>query len=265
MAELTRVILAQSNSIKALQVKSDGIHATVKEIKPVVFELQKWKPEMEPSVEVLRSEVGELRTQVVQISRNPVLAIRSVDLPPLLPLPEAKPELESEIDRMPQGKEGTTRVRRERHLVPFGHQEELAHWERTIGEKLTVMPPPGNGKSDRIEFDSCAVGSGRISGRHHGAYHHHHPPPKLDFPPFDGENPKAWQLKCENYFMICLVQPEFGVSIATMYFVGGALLWLQSSRAHTRFEDWDTFVEAVCNRFAREEFQQLVRQFNQVR
>lgn len=59
MAELTRVILAQSDSIKTLQAKSDAIHATIEEIKPAVFELQKWNPEMESSVEGLRSKVGE--------------------------------------------------------------------------------------------------------------------------------------------------------------------------------------------------------------
>lgn len=42
------------------------------------------------------------------------------------------------------------------------------------------------------------------------------------------------------------------ISIATMYFcVGGALLWLQASRAHMRFDTWDSFAEAVCIRFGR--------------
>lgn len=96
-------------------------------------------------------------------------------------------------------------------------------------------------------------------------YHHHPAPPRLDFPSFDGENSKACQLKCENYFRICSVQPEFMIGLATMYFVGGALLWLQASRAHMCFETWDAFAEAVCIRFGREEFQHLIRQFNRLR
>lgn len=49
------------------------------------------------------------------------------------------------------------------------------------------------------------------------------------------------------------------ISVATMYFVGGALLWLQASHAHHRFNTWETFEEVVCSRFSREEFQHLVR------
>lgn len=188
-----------------------------------------------------------------------MLALRPVDLPPILPLPEAKQEPDSEMDRTPLGKEGTARIRGEHYLGPFGHRGELAHWRKAIGEKLPITPPPGNGTLDHLDFGYYAIESRAISGIHRGAYHHHPPPPKLDFPPFDGENPKAWQLKCENYFRICSVHPEFRISIATMHFVGGALLWLQATRAHTRFEDWGTFVEAVCSRFGREEFQQLVR------
>lgn len=55
IAELTRVILAQSDSIKALQDRSDAIHAAMEEIKSAVLELQRWKPEMELSMEGLRS------------------------------------------------------------------------------------------------------------------------------------------------------------------------------------------------------------------
>lgn len=134
MAELTGVILAQSDSIKTLQAKSDAVHTTVEEIKSAVLELQKWKPEMETSVEGLRSEVGELRMQVGQIARNPVLALRRGDLPPLLPLPKTKQEPATEIDRTPVGKEGNARVRGDYHTGSISQREELAYRGRTIGE-----------------------------------------------------------------------------------------------------------------------------------
>ena len=54
--------------------------------------------------------IGELRTQVIQIARNPVLVLRPVDLPLILPLPDAKQEPNPEMDRTPLGKEGTTRI-----------------------------------------------------------------------------------------------------------------------------------------------------------
>lgn len=55
------------------------------------------------------------------------------------------------------------------------------------------------------------------------------------------------------------------VSIATMYFTGGALLWLQPSKANHGIDNWETFVEAVCSKFGKEEFQHLVRQFSRIR
>lgn len=125
MAELTRVILAQSESIKsleaksdAIQAKSDAIQAAVEEIKPVVIDLQSWKPEMETSMEGLRLEVGDLRMQITQIARNPVLTVRPVDLPPILPLPETKPEPWTEKDRLPPSKENAWRAREERVVGP---------------------------------------------------------------------------------------------------------------------------------------------------
>lgn len=173
-----------------------------------------------------------------------MLTIRPVDLPPILPLPDAKHELESQMGQTSVGKEGVT---------------------HTCKEGTTVASLHGHGMSERFAIDSCALDSGRQFPKHHGTHPYHHTPPKLDFPHFDGENSKAWQLKCENYFRVCSVHPEFMISVATMYFVGGALLWLQASRALSRYESWESFAEAVCNRFGREEFQQLVRQFGRFR
>lgn len=50
-----------------------------------------------------------------------------------------------------------------------------------------------------------------------------------------------------------------------MYFIDGALSWLQSSKAHLHFRDWGPFADAVCTQFGREEFQNLLRQFNRLR
>lgn len=98
LAELTKAILAQGESLKKFQVHSEAIQASVEEIKTAVLELQKWKPKMEQSVDGLQSKVGELRSQVVQISHNPILAIRPVDLPLILPSSDIKLESASVVD-----------------------------------------------------------------------------------------------------------------------------------------------------------------------
>jgi hypothetical protein len=48
------------------------------------------------------------------------------------------------------------------------------------------------------------------------------------FPKFDGDNPKLWQAKCENYFDMYTVAPSVWVRVATMHFEGPIAKWLQS-------------------------------------
>ena len=112
LADLTKAILAQAESLKKLEIRGEAIQATVEEIKPAVLELQKWKPDMEQSVDNLRTEVVELRSQMIQLSRNAGPAGRAGTLPPILPAPEVKPNLAlvGEINR------GST-IRREEFTI----------------------------------------------------------------------------------------------------------------------------------------------------
>lgn len=169
---------------------------------------------------------------------------RSTDLPLIVPSPDIKPEPVLAGNLLPAWKEDSSHFMGEQGIGPIGHRDELTYRGKVIGEIFSPGLPPGNGTpycSDTLFPLHDAVNT---TFRHQGSYHHHPSPPKLDFPPFDGENPKTWQLKCENYFRVCSVHPEFMISIATMYFVGEALLWLQSSKAHTRCNTWETFADA---------------------
>lgn len=96
---------------------------------------------------------------------------------------------------------------------------------------------------------------GEFASRSPRAYHHHSAL-NLDFSQFDGENPRVSRLKCEVYFSVYATRSELWVSVATMHFVGNAVLWLQSTRAHTVCTSWEEFAETVCARFGREEFRQ---------
>jgi hypothetical protein len=50
--------------------------------------------------------------------------------------------------------------------------------------------------------------------------------PKINFPMFDGENPKLRQSRCENYFEMYDVESSVWVRVATMHFEGAAARWL---------------------------------------
>lgn len=154
MAELTRVILAQSESIKVLQDKTEAIHATMEEIKPAVFELQRWKPEMESTVEGLRTEMGELRSQVTHIARNPVLTLRPVDLPPILPRPETHLESKTESSNLPSDQETIPTTRKDSVLGSVGYQEEFDQRGRTTGGRSLSAPLSGIGKTEHLELST---------------------------------------------------------------------------------------------------------------
>jgi hypothetical protein len=50
--------------------------------------------------------------------------------------------------------------------------------------------------------------------------------PKMNFPRFDGENPKLWQSHYENYFEMYAVESCVWVHVATMHFDGVVMCWL---------------------------------------
>lgn len=41
---------------------------------------------------------------------------------------------------------------------------------------------------------------------------------RVDCPQFDGENPKAWKMKCETYFRVSGTSPEVWVGVAALQF-----------------------------------------------
>lgn len=180
--------------------------------------------------------------------RETALLIRLADLPPLLPtvadtsLPRPGEQLQARGD----GSHG-----------PIGHGIATNLRGKSLGETHTPRLPPTTGM---VDFPLHAKHS-FFGGQ---GYHRFPPRPRFDFPMFDGMNPKAWRLKCEAYFRVCTLNPHTWVSCAAMYFTEGALTWLQSSEAHLHYQDWGNFASAICSQFGREEFRNLLRQFNRL-
>lgn len=233
IAALTRAIQAQSLTIQTLV-------DSVAEIKLVVLELKEWKPTMVAAVNDLRDEVSELRDQVKQMSRDLISGSKTTELPPLLSIPEhlKRKEAKEESDN---------------GHGPNGHCSSTQHRGKAMGN-YTPELPPGNGTNSLHPLPLPSFYAGDLGSRSLGGHYHHRTPPKLAFPQFDGENPKAWRLKCEVYFRVCDTRPNLWVGIATMHFVGNAVLWLQSTLAHTECSGWEEFANAVCAHFGREEF-----------
>jgi len=61
----------------------------------------------------------------------------------------------------------------------------------------------------------------------------HHSLPKIQFPKFDGTDPKIWFDNCVNYFTIYSIPEQLKVTAATMHLEGNASKWWQSyKQAH---------------------------------
>jgi hypothetical protein len=60
------------------------------------------------------------------------------------------------------------------------------------------------------------------------AYPSHKQLPKLDFPKFNGDNPKIWAKKCEVYFDVFSVPESLRCRYATLNFADRAALWLET-------------------------------------
>lgn len=79
---------------------------------------------------------------------------------------------------------------------------------------------------------------------------YHHSVPRLDFPRFDGSNPRTWLLKCQNYFKIARDIPEQDrVTMAGLHFEGKAAQWFGYMCQNYSEPSWERFVELVSARF----------------
>jgi hypothetical protein len=65
--------------------------------------------------------------------------------------------------------------------------------------------------------------------------------PKLNFPKFDGENPKLWIKRSQDYFELCQVDSKNWIKIASMYFTKAAARWLESVEKRVRTVSWVEF------------------------
>jgi hypothetical protein len=89
--------------------------------------------------------------------------------------------------------------------------------------------------------------------------------PKLNFPMFDGENPKPWQSRCEAYFHMYTVDPSVWVQVAYMQFIGPAARWLQSIEFRLSHISWGEFCHLIQDRFAKNQHQTLLRRLFHIR
>lgn len=91
------------------------------------------------------------------------------------------------------------------------------------------------------------------------------PFPKIEFPKFDGENPRLWRENCEMFFEVYATHPSLKTRFAALNFKGAAASWLQTVQRKARVTDWDYLCELVMSRFDRGQYQLLLNQFENLK
>jgi hypothetical protein len=87
----------------------------------------------------------------------------------------------------------------------------------------------------------------------------------MDFPTFDGTNPRLWKDRCETYFEIFGVSDALKPRFAALNFTDTAAAWLQTVELRGRITSWDVLHEAVCARFDRDQYQLHMKQLDNLK
>ncbi|KAL8158626.1 hypothetical protein V2J09_000163 [Rumex salicifolius] len=88
--------------------------------------------------------------------------------------------------------------------------------------------------------------------------------PKVDFPLFDGTNPRLWIRRCERYFLIFQIHDAQKVSLASMYVCGKAEVWLQGFMLQNLTDSWSVLTNAILLRFGDLDGSDVVEEFNKL-
>lgn len=92
-----------------------------------------------------------------------------------------------------------------------------------------------------------------------------HSSPKIDFPKFEGENPKLWQQECETYFELCQILHALRTRYASLNFKGTAALWLRNVESKGKLEEWGEMCRMVHEKFGKNKYVQYRRQLRQLK
>lgn len=88
--------------------------------------------------------------------------------------------------------------------------------------------------------------------------------PKLEFPKFDGTNPRLWIKKCCKYFSLCKISEDQKVDLASLNMIDQAEHWISSYLSIRKNVDWSDFVIELNARFKDSTANNVVEQFNKL-
>ncbi|XP_026399008.1 uncharacterized protein LOC113294848 [Papaver somniferum] len=88
--------------------------------------------------------------------------------------------------------------------------------------------------------------------------------PKVDFPRFDGDNPKSWLQKCEYYFQMHDLPDNTKTRMEAIHLDGKAFKWYDNFCLNQPHISWKFFCDNVCDRFENPANDNTVGFFNKL-
>jgi hypothetical protein len=178
MDDQAKLLANLTAAVSSMNAKLDDIH-------PAVLDLHTWKPSIEQSVESLRVEVGDLRARVFDLQPPSSSSPRDA-LPPLLPRPADAPSTSTATPLKPAAAHsGTLDLGGDGH-GQLGHRDASSTRGDQFGDLRISNDAPVKGTYS-ITYPGCDPSE---FARGFGS-HRFPPPPRVDFPLFDGDNPRA--------------------------------------------------------------------------
>jgi hypothetical protein len=213
-----------------------------------------WKPQVEGSIHSVKLKLSKLNTYFLHDAKD---------------VSSTKPGVlhsESAQGRHPVGSAADG---------PSGHRVEHHHRDCGYGDVYTLthdpvkdsvsppMPPPphtlqikSSYPRDPFRQSPHVSPSSRSPTRRL---------PKLNFPKFEGDNPKLWKSCCENYFEMYEIEETLWVKIAAMHSEGPAARWLQSVERRVWSATWTELCSWIHQRFSKDEHELLISQLYKIK
>ncbi|KAH9615398.1 hypothetical protein KSS87_015381, partial [Heliosperma pusillum] len=139
--------------------------------------------------------------------------------------------------------------------------EEKFEQQTSEGEIMALLKAQEQGRGPGSRDGGYENGD----SSHSGTRSHLKFTPKLEFPSFDGSNPRIWMKKCLKYFNLCKIPEEQRVDLASMYMVGRAESWFNSYIVVRQHVEWHDFIVDLCARFKEDIAGNVVEEFNKLR
>ncbi|CAO1939527.1 unnamed protein product [Urochloa humidicola] len=267
--------------------------ARVEALERAVVNANAWRPNIEDSLDHIRLEVNKL-------SKNWERALLDPRVPPVLPTPSRMdprappvfPSPERRDPRVPPTFSAPSPMDPRGQPVfptsastasaagrppatseaarPTGHHDELRSRDQGFGSITTILPDPAKGTRESPSPPSPP----RFHGKRFDSYPSHFRSgdsasfgklPKVSFPVFDGDNPRFWISRCENYFDMYHVDPVDWIRVSSMHLSSVVARWFQAiERKHPKLS-WPLFTKLLHERFGQEQHQSLLRQMFRIK